>query len=314
MQQCHSIAKRGIGTVSPNPPVGALIKVDDQILSTGYHNSYGGPHAEIQAIKNALEFQPDLLTRSTLYVSLEPCCHYGKTPPCVNEIIDRGIPKVVFGCYDPHPLVSGKGAEYLRKAGIEVVGPVLEKESLDLIRAFTTNSKEDRPYIILKWAQSSDGFISRLGERTAISQSETAILVHKWRSEADGILIGRTTYDIDQPILNNRFYGGKSPQVFVLSSDPAFNPNEKWTVINSSNSSEFQTKISDLLKQKIGILLVEGGSKTIQLFLDLGLWDEARIITNSKSLQNGLKAPVCTGVLKEKYTLAKDLICVLKRK
>lgn len=313
MTRCIELAKKGIGNVAPNPMVGAVLVHDDVIIGEGFHEKYGEAHAEVNCIHAALKVSPDLIASSTLFVSLEPCAHFGKTPPCADFIIRHKIPKVVIGCRDDFAEVNGKGIEILKQAGIEVIEGVLENQALKLNTRFFTFHHEKRPYIVLKWAQTSDGFIASGEKRIFITNGITNRIVHKWRSEASGILIGANTAIADDPLLDNRNWYGKSPVKIVI--DPhlkctndlqLFHQGEKVIVANVEKEMETERvsyfKINDqhslpsLLKKfhecNIQSLLIEGGRYTLQSFIDTGLWDEARIITNTKlSIGSGLNAP-----------------------
>lgn len=317
MQRCLELAEMGKGAVAPNPMVGSVIVCDGKVIGEGHHQAYGGPHAEVHAIQSVKE--PELLLRSTLYVNLEPCAHYGKTPPCSDLIVRTGIPEVVIGCVDSNSLVAGKGIEKMEKAGIKVRTGVLESQCRLLNRRFYTFHEQERPYIILKWAQSKDGFIDRkrsfpVTEPAAkISGKESDVLVHQWRSEEQAILVGTNTALMDDPSLTVRWVKGKNPLRMSIDRSNTFPDSLKLfnqeadTLIFTSaeherrNRTEFvkidfsQTVIPQILKvaqeRKILSILVEGGSETLRRFLETGLWDEARIICSSDLLEDGVKAP-----------------------
>jgi len=315
MQRCLELAALGIGAVAPNPMVGCVIVKDDKIIAEGYHQQYGGLHAESNAIRLLSDEE---LEGCTLYVSLEPCSHYGKTPPCADLIIDKKIKEVIIGSLDSNPLVSGKGAERLKNAGIKVITGILEKQCRDLNKRFYTFHEKKRPYIILKWAKSKDDFISRwpLPENKDdnwITSSESKKKVHQWRSEEQAILIGYNTLVNDNPSLTTRLVMGKNPIRMVLCRDiphlqdfKAFNNESKTILFNtakndSSQSVEFikvdwsqkiQFVISYCNKHGISSIIVEGGTNTIYHFLNANLWDEARIFVNpSLTFSHGIQAP-----------------------
>lgn len=334
IHRCIELARKGAGHVAPNPMVGALLVQDDRVIGEGWHQRYGEAHAEVNAIAAA----GTDLSRTTLYVSLEPCAHFGKTPPCADLIIRTGIPKVVIGCRDPFDAVNGKGIEKLRAAGVEVIEGVLERECRELNKRFFTFHEKHRPWILLKWAQTGDGFIAadQNTPRLLISNEYTNRLVHQWRSEEAGILVGTNTALLDDPELTNRLWDGPSPVRLVMDMDlrlPAslklFNRAQKTVVFNSVKSEELENLIyyrleknKSLISQLMSALynlgiqsvLVEGGTRLLQSFIDDGTWDEARIISNNKLFTgNGLAAPVLqTGQLTGKLEILSDEIRTLK--
>lgn len=322
---CIHLAQRGLGHVSPNPMVGAVLIYNHQIIGQGWHQYYGGPHAEKNAIDNAIELgNEDLISESTLYVSLEPCNHFGKTPPCTQLILKYNIKRVVFGTFDPNPTMAGKSITNLIQQGIEVLGPILKNKCEQLIQMFRINILHTRPYVILKYAQSADFFISNWDKPTKISNLYTDILVHKWRSESDGILIGRTTLQTDNPMLNNRHWYGKNPKIiiwttqnqFIKSDYKVFDHSEN-PILTSQITHEYTLESilkSLYLEKKLGIILVEGGSKVLNGFIESGFWDEARIITNTKlRIQNGIAAPIIQGKLIKSGQLLYDKIQYIQR-
>ncbi len=315
MHRCISLALLGAGKVAPNPMVGSVLVHNDRIIGEGYHQLYGKPHAEVNCIQSVAPSDRHLIPESTLYVSLEPCAHFGKTPPCANLIISEKIPKVVIGSKDPFEQVNGKGIGILQQAGVEVIQGVLEKECDDLNKRFFTFHQKQRPYIILKWAQTSDNKIDTEGsERLLISNGYTNRLVHKWRSEEAGILVGTNTALIDDPKLSNRLWSGNQPVRMVIDMEnklPAhlhlFDQSQPTIVFNSIKEEDGPVrfvKISDrddlipqllnaLYRLKIQSVIIEGGTKTIQSFIEHNAWDEARIITNMDlRINKGLSAPV----------------------
>ena len=316
MKKCLELAKKGMGYVSPNPMVGCVVVFNDQIIGEGYHQEYGTSHAEVNAIENVKD--KSLLKKSTLYVNLEPCAHFGKTPPCTNLIIESEIPKVVIGCIDSYSEVSGKGIEKMQNTGIEVIVGVLEKESRELNKRFFTFHEKKRPYIILKWAESKDGFMAPLNQNKPfwMTSSESKKLVHKWRAEEEAILVGRITAKKDNPSLTVREVAGSNPIRIIidknlkLSSDlNLFNSEAKTIIFNTIKSEETGTNqfvkidfnylieniLEELHKQNIQSVIIEGGSTTLQSFVDANIWDEARIFTANKLFSQGLKTPIIEG-------------------
>ncbi len=316
MQRCLELAVKGLGNVAPNPMVGCVIVCDGEIVAEGYHEFYGGPHAEPNAIKQVSDA---ILKKSTLYVTLEPCSHHGKTPPCADLIINKGVKKVVIGNLDSNPLVSGRGIQKLKEAGIEVEYRVLDKECKELNKRFFTFHEKKRPYIILKWAQTQDGFISRIPlpknkEDNWITGKESKDLVHQWRGEESAILIGYNTALVDNPLLTTRLVEGKNPVRLIIDKNldlphnlNIFNNDAKTIVFNSIKSSDddniryvridFQNMIQEILNEcyvlNISSVIIEGGTKTINEFIQKNTWDEARLFVNpNKVFKQGIAAPV----------------------
>ena len=311
MKRALELAESGRGFVSPNPMVGCVIVFDNQIIGEGLHEFYGGPHAEVNAINSVKN--PELLRLSTAYVSLEPCAHWGKTAPCANLLVGKGLKKVFIGALDSNPLVGGKGIEILRKAGIEVVIGVLEKAARFQNRRFFTQIEKGRPYVILKWAQSKDGFVARSDYSSKwISNARSRQLVHKWRAEEDAILVGKNTAKHDNPNLTVRDWTGKNPLRLVI--DPKlelpqdlnlFDHTIPTICYNSVKSEkrenlefvklglEFEIReiLEDLNSRKIQSLIVEGGSFVLNKFIEAGFWDEARVFTGLTELGEGISAP-----------------------
>ena len=337
MRRCFDLAKLGRGSVSPNPIVGAVLVHNDRVIGEGYHQHYGGPHAEVNAVNSVSEPDRHLIPKSTLYVSLEPCCFHGKTPACTDLILKNNIKKVVIGCLDPNPKVNGLGAKKLTEAGIEVISAVLENEASQLIAEFRVNSIQKKPYVILKYAVTKDGYLSALGKQFWITNAFTKRLVHKWRSEVDGILIGRQTAMIDDPRLTNRLYYGESPRRIILSNkleemdrlqlfldgrptivagaipiEANVANNVEVLQINTNNSIFPSALLSRLWEDhKIGILMIEGGAKTLQTFIDQGLWNEARVFTGDRYLGSpGLAAPRIPGMPQYTQYLGSDRLDV----
>jgi len=333
MQRCLQLAAKGAGKVAPNPMVGAVLVYQDKVIGEGCHQKFGEAHAEVNCINSVTEGDKKFIGKSTMYVSLEPCAHFGKTPPCADLIIKNKIPKVIIGCRDSFKEVAGKGIERLKAAGIEVAEGILENECRELNKRFFTFHEKNRPYIILKWAQSGDGKIAALGgARTYISNEFTNRLVHKWRTEEAAILVGTNTAMQDDPALTARLWPGNDPVRMVVDTDlklpihlKLFDGTVKTIVFNyikqadSENLVYYQLKkqeniltqiVTALYSMDIQSLIVEGGSKLLQSFIDEGLWDEARVICNEKmTIGNGLNAPVLrSNKLYEEQRIQNDTI------
>lgn len=296
MRRCLQIAANGLQNAKPNPSVGAVIvAADGRIIGEGYTSAYGGAHGEVNAFASVKPEDEHLLKESTIYVSLEPCSHHGKTPPCCDLIIRKGVKRVVCGCVDPFSQVQGRGIKRIREAGIEVVVGVLEKECIASNKRFITFNTHQRPYIILKWAQTADGFIGRITsdgkqkESLAISTPFTKMLVHKLRAENDAILIGRGTFETDKPQLNVREWTGTNPERLLLSASMAKESNqpEGWKVFANIHDA-----LAHLYKEKKQSLIVEGGAETLKQFIAKDLWDEIRVETNTNlTIEQGVAAP-----------------------
>lgn len=311
MRRCIQLAQCGEAGAAPNPMVGAVVVCDGRIIGEGYHRKCGGPHAEVNAINNVKE--KHLLSRSTIYVSLEPCAHFGKTPPCADLIIRSGIPRVVIGCADPFAKVNGLGIKKLRDAGCEVVVGVLEEKCRELNRRFITFHQKHRPWILLKWAQSEDGYIN--GQ---FSSPLTQTLVHRLRARSGAILVGTRTALLDNPTLTTRLWCGPNPLRLTIdrhNSLPAtlhLLDGSTPTVVYTHESIE--EILGDLYKRGIQSLLVEGGAKLLQSFIDAGLWDEARIETAPIRLEGGVAAPVLDeGKLTSRQTYCGNIIQTFRR-
>lgn len=336
MQRCIELARLGAGNTAPNPMVGAVLVHHDRIIGEGYHVQYGEAHAEVNCINNIAEKDRHLLAESTIYVSLEPCSHYGKTPPCADLIIRMQIPKVVIGCRDSFEKVNGSGIEKLQAASVEVEYGIMEEECRELNKCFFTFHEKQRPYIILKWAQSADGKIAgRDGEQIKISNEFTDRQVHRWRSEEAGILVGVNTALKDNPSLTARLWPGKSP-VRILLDDHlqvpgnfniyneeapviVFNKMKSGTEGNTlfiKNTGGTEELMKMLYNENVSSVIVEGGAKTLQHFIDEGNWDEARVITNTKQhIGQGIQAPVLTNfALKQTKSIFSDNIDFYTRK
>lgn len=264
MARCIQLARNGLLTTAPNPMVGAVVVCDGRIIGEGYHVRCGEAHAEVNALASVRPEDESLLPRSTIYVSLEPCSHFGKTPPCADLIISRGLRRCVVGTVDPFAKVQGRGIQKLREAGVEVTVGVLEAECRELNKRFFTFHQQQRPFITLKWAQTADVVIGAEGERLMVSNDLTQMLCHKRRSEHEAILVGRRTWELDQPHLDVRHWTGRQPRPYVLSHTTA----------------DIPTLLTSMWKEGIQSLLVEGGRQTLQSFIDLELWDEAFVETS----------------------------------
>lgn len=316
MQICLQLAKQGIGNVAPNPMVGCVIVHNDTIIGQGFHEVYGGPHAEVNAVANVKD--KSLLKKSTLYVNLEPCAHFGKTPPCANLIVEHQIPKVVIGCIDTFSEVSGKGIARMEAVGIKVTVGILEKEALELNKRFFTFHTKNRPYIILKWAQTQDGFIdvdrsSSTNMDNWITTSASKKLVHQLRAEEQSIMVGTNTALTDNPSLTVREVEGNNPTRIVLDMDlrlpenlHLFDQTVPTLVINnlknetSTNLEFIQINkdknlitqiLQELYNRDIQSIIIEGGAQLLNSFITQKLWDEARVFTGKKIFKKGLQAP-----------------------
>jgi len=328
MRRCIELAKCGFGTASPNPMVGAVIVCDGKIIGEGWHRKCGEAHAEVNAVNSVAD--KSLLKKSTIYVSLEPCAHVGRTPACADMLIREGIPNIVVGSIDPFEKVAGKGVEKLKNAGRNVKIGVLRDECDWLNRRFFTFHTKRRPYVILKWAQTADGFIDNIrNDRQTpplkITDRHFSTLVHKWRTEEDAILVGTRTALLDNPQLTARLWSGRNPvrvcidrEMEIPTSSKIFDNQAKTIVITSSSLNNIEPtlrlrsgsgsnilfcpanfndslvpQILDILyRNEIQSVIVEGGAQTLNSFISLGLWDEARVFTNSSlTIGNGIKAP-----------------------
>jgi diaminohydroxyphosphoribosylaminopyrimidine deaminase/5-amino-6-(5-phosphoribosylamino)uracil reductase len=332
MQRCLQLAALGAGRVAPNPMVGAVLVHEHRIIGEGYHEQYGQAHAEVNCLSAVREEDRPLIPESTMYVSLEPCAHFGKTPPCADRLITEKVKRVVIACRDPFAAVNGKGIEKLEQAGMALTTGVLEKEALMLNKRFFTFHLRKRPYVILKWAQSSDGFLSKRGEATRISGPLANRLVHRWRSEETSIMIGAQTAFIDNPQLNNRHWSGPSPMRIVLDSSlriPAsyhlldgsqptiiFNEikngvkgNNEWILVEKG-PQQLEQVLTQMHQRGLLSVLVEGGASLLQSFIAAGLWNEARIITNPNLvLGEGVEAPMVNDhLLQAAYKAGDDLV------
>jgi diaminohydroxyphosphoribosylaminopyrimidine deaminase/5-amino-6-(5-phosphoribosylamino)uracil reductase len=331
MQRAFQLAEHGRGTVSPNPMVGCVLVTDGRIVGEGWHQHYGGPHAEAHAVRDAIRRgNESLLSEVTAYVTLEPCSHFGKTPPCAGLLIEKKIKRVVIANDDPNPLVAGRGIATLREAGIKVESGLLTTFGTKLNARFFTYFAKKRPYVILKWAETADGFIAKEdGSPIQISNIYSSTRVHRWRSEEDAILVGRQTALTDNPRLNVRLWNGHDPVRVVLDrslslpsslhiydqSQPTIVYNyeqqngigevpERYAVnhavsydILKKNNDELNQVLTDLHNRKIQSVLVEGGAQVLQAFIQAGLWDEIRRCQGKDLLGSGIKAPTVAGAL-----------------
>ena len=308
MRRCIELAKLGAGSVSTNPMVGAVAVYNGKIIGEGFHKKFGEAHAEVNAINSVRN--PELLPKSEIYVSLEPCAHFGKTPPCADLIIEKGIKKVYVGCLDPFLKVDGKGIQKLRNAGVEVITGILEKECQDLNRRFFTFVNLKRPYVILKWAQSLDGFLDKDFLPVKISSPLSNVLNHKWRSEEDAVLVGKTTAERDKPRLDNRLWSGKSPVRVILDKNGGDSTLASALTMKETVAAEI---LKTLYDNHIQSVIVEGGAKTHRLFLESGLWDEIRVFQSQKMLFNGTKAAQFQGELVENIKISDDRLLIFRK-
>jgi diaminohydroxyphosphoribosylaminopyrimidine deaminase/5-amino-6-(5-phosphoribosylamino)uracil reductase len=329
MKRALQLASLGLGSVSPNPMVGAVLVYNSSVVGEGYHAVFGGPHAEVNAIRSVKD--KSILKSCTLYVSLEPCTHYGKTPPCTNLILESGIPRVVVACKDPNAAVAGNGIRILREAGIEVALGILEQEAISLNRRFFTNQILKRPYVILKWAETDDGFLAGVnGSPIKISSRASDLLVHHWRKEEDAILVGKQTVLKDNPKLTVRHTKGRNPVRILLDRNHSlathykvFDPTAKVIVLNQklqhtaghilyewvpADHDFLSNSLIQLLQHQIGSILVEGGKYTLESFYASGLWDECRVIHSPIKVGNGLPRPRINCHFKSRILFGQDEI------
>ena len=330
MRRALELAELGRGKVSPNPVVGCVIVKEDKIIGEGYHQKYGEAHAEVNAV-NSVEDQTDIVG-STVYVTLEPCAHFGKTPPCANLLVDKKVGKVVIAAFDSNPLVGGKGIQILEEAGIEVETGLLQEEARWQNRRFFTQIEKKRPYVILKWAQTQDGFVARSDYSSKwISNSSSRRLVHQWRAEEDAIMVGKNTAKYDDPALNVRDWVGKNPLRLVIDSKLELSQSLKLfdqavpTICYNTQKTEesgnlefvklkpgfsLDQILEDLHNRNIQSLLVEGGSFLLNKFIELGLWDEARIFTSRNKFGKGIKAPLIPKPSSENIPVLEDHLSI----
>ena len=317
IRRCLELAEIGRYYVAPNPMVGAvLVASDGRILAEGWHERYGGPHAEVNCFADAERrgVTEEEIHEATLYVSLEPCSHYGKTPPCAELIVRKRPRRIVAGMLDPNPLVSGRGMQMVQEAGIEAVSGVLEDECRALNKRFVCLMTNHRPYVILKWAQTRDGYMDinrRDGDTISywITNYALKVLTHKWRGEEDAILVGWRTMKNDRPQLTTREYPGKDPQRFVMQRGDE--------VISELPYTPLQENVNEALDRmyqlNIQSVIVEGGKKTLERFLEADLWDEARILVGSQTWGRGLKAPKLPGIPEKTVTIDDNQLMYVRR-
>lgn len=337
IKRCIDLAKNGLGTTYPNPLVGSVIVFENTIIGEGWHKKSGESHAEVNAINSVKN--KELLSKSTLYVNLEPCSHFGKTPPCADLILKNKIPNVVIGTFDPNSKVAGKGIQKLKEHGVNVTVGILDEECNELNKRFFTFHNKKRPYIILKWAESADGFISpknKVEQKPVwISNEYSRQLVHKWRSEEQAILVGTQTILDDNPSLTVRDWTGENPIRVIIdkensveSSKNVFDNQSKTIVLSNTkmplNSdtilniiSDFdlnstQTIVEKLYENNIQSIIIEGGRKTLNSFIDTNLWDEARVFISENQLNEGTKAPEIKKVHFSKQFIKKDTLLLYK--
>ncbi|QHV94715.1 bifunctional diaminohydroxyphosphoribosylaminopyrimidine deaminase/5-amino-6-(5-phosphoribosylamino)uracil reductase RibD [Spirosoma endbachense] len=334
MRRALELATLGRGQVSPNPMVGCVIEHNGRIIGEGWHQRYGEAHAERNAILSVKPQDEHLLPECTAYVTLEPCSHYGKQPPCADLLIDRRIKRVVCCNDDPNPLVGGQGFTKLREAGIEVETGLLNELGRELNARFFTFFERERPYIILKWAETTDGFIAAAGGRPVkISGDLSHRLVHRWRSEEDAIMVGTNTARTDNPRLNTRLWPGKNPTRLVLDRNLLLPPDlylfdgTQPTIVYHQAEGQVTTKhsavihsfahslidiLQDLHQRRIQSVLVEGGTTLLQSFMDAGLWDEMRIFRSRSMLGEGIKAPTVRGQLIQRDRISDDELSIYR--
>ena len=330
MRRCFDLARLGLGHNKTNPLVGSVLVANDLAVAEGYHQKYGQDHAEVNALQNLKKAGYSAAHVEKMYVSLEPCNHFGKTPPCSHAIAQTGIRNVIVSTKDPNANHTG-GITHLQETGCHVEVGISKKEGRQMIGPFAINQLKHRTYIILKWAQSSDGFLAHFGKQTKISNQLSDRLVHKWRSEVDAILIGTNTALIDNPKLTTRLVPGHNPlrvvldrhgklpgdhhlldgstdTMLVVEDETRERPNVR-TMACSFDLGLLPRLVTELYQLGHSSLMVEGGAKLLQTFLELGLWDECRVIQSSKALGSGVAAPVITGQKTQKIRLDRDLVC-----
>lgn len=331
IKRCIEIAKNGLGSTRPNPMVGSVIVYNEKIIGEGFTSSYGGNHAEVNAINSVKD--KSLLKQSTIYVTLEPCSHFGQTPPCSDLIIKHQIPNVVIGCIDDNIQVAGKGIQKLKQAGSDVIVGVLEKACKTHHKRFFTFHNKKRPYIILKWAETLDGFIAPETKNEQkpvwITNEFSRQLAHKWRTEEQAILVGTNTVLQDNPSLTARDWIGQNPIRIVLGRDEklpknlsVFNDEAKTIFLTEKSEYESQEKkaanatgnqICDILyNNNINSVIIEGGAKTLQMFINENLWDEARVFTSSITFKTGVQAPKFSGTLVSEENILTDILRTYK--
>lgn len=332
MARCIQIAQNGLGSTYPNPFVGSIIVYNGKIIGEGFTSKYGGPHAEVNAV-NSVKDQ-SILNESTLYVTLEPCSHYGKTPPCCDLVIAKNFKRVVIGTLDPFAEVNGQGYLRLLENGIDVTLGVLEKECIELNRRFITYHQEKRPYIILKWAQTQDGFMGHNDVQKWITNKFSKQIVHQWRTEEQAIIVGKKTALVDNPQLNTRYWEGKNPLRLTIDKNLAiprdfhlYDQSTPTVIFNAIEDSEIENLklvkldfngniIPDILDylylNNFQSLIVEGGNDTIEKFIQMNLWDEARILTSDSFWNEGILAPKVRGKRVNQFSVLNDNITIIR--
>ncbi|WP_416867935.1 MAG: bifunctional diaminohydroxyphosphoribosylaminopyrimidine deaminase/5-amino-6-(5-phosphoribosylamino)uracil reductase RibD [Imperialibacter sp.] len=333
MRRAIELAQLGLGSVSPNPLVGCVIVKDGVVIGEGWHRKYGEGHAEVNAV-NAVK-HAERLKGATVYVTLEPCSHFGKTQPCADLLIEKKVAEVIVAVEDPNPQVAGQGIVRLKQAGIEVQVGLLAEEAEWMNRRFLTAMRDHRPYIILKWAQTMDGFVARENHDSKwISNAYSRMLVHKWRTEEDAILVGSNTVVYDDPQLTARDWPGKNPVRVVL--DPGDELDGNYHVLDGSVSTIIYTTVresleanlelvkvdahhylsevlADLHRKNIRSVIIEGGAKTLESFIEMNLWDEARVFYAPTTFTTGIRAPVCGGTILSKEDILGDTLIIYTR-
>ena len=332
MQRCLQLALKGLGNVSPNPMVGCVIVHENKIIGEGYHKQYGEAHAEVNAINSVID--KSLLSKSTLYVSLEPCNHFGKTPPCADLILKYQIPEVVIGIQDPFEKVNGSGIKKLVDAGVRVTTGILENECRELNKRFFTFHQQKRPYIILKWAQSKDGFIGKKNQSVRISNELTRIINNTWRTQEDAVLVGGVTARTDNPHLTARSIEGRNPKRIILSESGnltiklnVFDGNAPTIVYSKNNFSHANCEsvlipdenalsfiLSDLYNKNIQSMIVEGGTSVLNQFIQNDLWDEIRIFESDSLLEDGILAPPISLAISNTEQIGNNILKTIYRR
>ncbi len=330
MRRAMELAGLGLGSVSPNPLVGCVIVHNERIIGEGWHKKFGEPHAEVNAVSSVVDATH--LPASTVYVNLEPCAHFGKTPPCADLLIEKKVRRVVISGRDPNPLVAGKGIERMRTAGIEIVEGVLGREGHWLNRRFFVWMEQNIPYVILKWAESADRKMAIPSKQLWISNAHSRQRVHQWRTQEDAVLVGSRTAETDNPRLNVRDWTGKNPVRIVI--DPSMRLHDSLRLFDGSQLtlrynktiSESQPNIEkvnvggedlihsilkDLYNRKIGSIIVEGGAETLARFINAGYWHEARVFQSGKTLGDGVAAPGISGKVVSEDDSTGDLLTVM---
>ncbi len=331
MARALSLARLGLGNVSPNPMVGCVIVHDNKVIGEGYHQKYGEAHAEVHAVANVKN--EALLPESTVYVTLEPCSHFGKTPPCSDMLIEKNVKKVVIAVKDTFSKVRGRGIQKLRDAGVAVEVGLLKEEAVELNKRFFTFHEQKRPYVTLKWAQTSDGFIARENfDSKWISNAYSRQLVHKWRTEEDAILIGKNTGIYDHPSLTTREWQGKNPKRILLDKNldvsnttPLFNEEAETLIFNQKKeaqegtnewvqSTDLQPKtiLQSLYQKGVQSVIIEGGTRVLNSFITENCWDEARVFHSPQMFGSGIAAPIVTGKIVSRDFIFEDELKTIK--